>query len=380
MPIFFVETDAAGNPLDPVGGFHGPIVTTIDCDWIGREENEEDVEVSVPEVEWPSCRHHRRPDWCITGVRPPRPMPRGLRITIESDESATGVAPLGVIDTELECWAGDVLGTDRNVCAYTVNNGVSPTTEWTIATDVAKHTTIHNPSAYVDRDFILRADASYRTSDGKHWRLLSVPDGYEGSRTVRSQAIPALSIARTAIHPLGTKDRSIVLWDRSGSCALPLRVNLPNTWKPVLNRTDFGPFNLPNEVVLVMEAEVKTVAAVQDAAVLAMIVPGQPDTVSSIYWSLQPAPALPNEYQVFQTFAGAFKTGLYAQAGDLIRMESDQSGTAGSARVVRWFINDNLIHTFDNAGRMNICHTFARWLHGFTLAELERVDFWLEPS
>ncbi|GAG91516.1 unnamed protein product, partial [marine sediment metagenome] len=118
MPVYVIETNAGGEPLDPVVGWHGPIETTISCAWIAQELDADEDPIIVPEIEFPNCRHHRRPDWLHTGVRPPRPMPRGLRLAIVSADGSAGDEPPGIMEASLECWDDNPDAAAPNVCDY----------------------------------------------------------------------------------------------------------------------------------------------------------------------------------------------------------------------------------------------------------------------
>ncbi len=379
MPIYIVETDGAGAPLDPVGGWHGPIQTTIPCDWIAEELDEDDEPIIVPEIEFPDCRHLRRPDWCKSAVRPPRAMPRGLRFSIDSEQGATGDEPPGVMETTLECWSSDPVGTDRNVADYNDNDGADVRTTWLLSTDVARHSTHYEPADYVDADFILRADARYVASDGTTWRLLEGPAGYSANFVLPATPVACLAIARAALGSPVNKQRSLVLRDRSGECFLPGRENLPYVWFPTGEDDETEWFNLPTTGTWCMEAIVATLGGpLNPATVIGVGDTRSAEDISTISWSFQPLPAIINEYQVFQAFVGNFKTGISAQVGDVLLMKRKQYGSNFES-TVEWYINGDFVKSWTGAFRYSPCFMKGRYLRFFLSGTISKATFWHEP-
>jgi len=216
MPIYLIETDAFNNPLDPVGGWFGPINPEIAVDWIAYEEDCNGEFKIVPEIEFPSERHYRRDDWLCVGVRPPRPMPRGLRLYLQAD-NATGTPPPGLIGSGVPCWDPNPASAAANLAYYSDSSNTNPICEWRFESNVNSHATSVNPLAYVADDFVLESIGLYTATDGSDWRLLIGPKAYAGESPLVSLPIPALAIARRRLGTPVDKTRSIVLFD-GGSC------------------------------------------------------------------------------------------------------------------------------------------------------------------
>jgi len=216
MPIYLIETDADGNPLNPVGGWFGPINPEIAVDWIAYEKDCNDEFKIVPEIEFPTVRHYRRDDWLCFGMRPPRPFPRGLRLYLQGD-MPSGTPPPGIIGVGLPCWDFDPDNAARDSADYADGPDSNPNTRWLFTTDVSNHATNLEPLAYDADDFVLRSVARYVAADGTFWRLLAGPNSYAGSEPLEALAIPALGIARRRLGKPVDKTRSIVLL-AGGSC------------------------------------------------------------------------------------------------------------------------------------------------------------------
>lgn len=228
MPIYLIETDAAFEPLNPPAGWYGPVKAEIAVDWIANERQCDETFEIVPEIEFPSERHYRRDDWLCVGVRPTRAMPRGLRVTLESD-SASGTTPPGLIENPIECWAGDPSAAERDLADYDSNDGGMPRCTWLFSTDVDSHASNVEPLAYTDDDFVLESVGKYVASDGSFWRILFSPNVYAGaSPPLPAEPIASLAIARRTLGRPANKIRSIVLKDSiANECPTVERVPLP---------------------------------------------------------------------------------------------------------------------------------------------------------
>ena len=228
-----METDASWQPLDPVGRWYGPLKQPIDVKWIAQEIDCHGTPRIVPEKEFPSHRHFRRPDQCIPGSRPFVPLPRGLRLTINGESGATGMSPPGVIGTACECWDPDPANAPRNRSMYSANDGLLPTAMWLLWTDADGHRTDADPLAYGPDDFVLRADALYTATDATRWRVLFAPFGYSGGAPLPADPLHVLAIARRNLPPPTNKSRAL---------AFPTLDWVPcgpdHVWPPVVIPTD----------------------------------------------------------------------------------------------------------------------------------------------
>lgn len=212
MPIYLIETDEFFQPRDPVAGWYGPINPEIAVDWIANEEDCNGEFKIVPEIEFPTQRHYRRDDWLCVGVRPPRAMPRGLRLYLQPD-NASGNEPPGLINSGVLCYHPDPANAPADVADYTGTSPDVPACSWRFSSDVDAHATAADPLAYDDDDFVLESIALYTASDGTGWRLLVGPTNYQGQAPLAAVPIPALGIARRRLGTPVDKTRSIVLSD-----------------------------------------------------------------------------------------------------------------------------------------------------------------------
>ncbi|MBA7684950.1 hypothetical protein ES703_93363 [subsurface metagenome] len=210
VAIFIVEFDGAGQPADPVLRWHGPLVDEVFCDWIAFEEQCDETSQVQPEKEFPSERHLRRTGWLCVGVRPPRPMPRGLRSTLVAQPGASGTAPPGVMGVALECYDPDPIDATFDVADYDGNDGALPRTTWHFSTDTFTHTTLADPLEYTDQDFVFNAVVRYRASDGTEWGILQADPSWAGVGVLPNDPVAALAIARRNLPPPVDKTRSIV--------------------------------------------------------------------------------------------------------------------------------------------------------------------------
>lgn len=379
MAIYLIQSTFAYEPYDPVRDWYGPLNPILECDWGFREEYEPGSFRFAPEIEWPSCRHHRRPDWVHTCFRPPRAAPRGMRLTLEDLPSSTGNAPTGILGVPLLCYDDDPITAAPNVANYDINDGASRRTQWKLSTSVGQHSTLADPLDYVPADFIMRVDARYREA-GKRWRLFRAPPGYAGEFPVPNVEIPSLAIARRALGgDPANKDRSIVLWNEEGSCQAAGRQPLPFVWYPGAADDDTDWFDLPTTGRLVMEAKVQaTGGPIQLASVLGFQITSPGLLASTISWQLAPPPPVPQQYTLFQTFHAPYHTGISATANDILRMEYD-NGSPQRDPSVSWWINGTFQHTFENVSPWSECFSLARWLHGGSTSRLAWVKFWVEP-
>lgn len=213
MPIYLIETDANYEPLDPVGGWYGPIAPEISVDWIGYETDCNDEFKIVPEIEFPTQRHYRRDDWLCVGVRPTRAMPRGLRVYLRG-ENAGGTEPPGIIGTGIPCWDPDPANADHRVADYSDGPDSIPSCYWRITTNTDVHSTSSDPLDYGDDDYVLASRARYVDGDGAFWQLCDGPTGYDGQNPLETLPFPTLAIARRRLGAPVNKERSVVLETR----------------------------------------------------------------------------------------------------------------------------------------------------------------------
>ncbi len=231
MSIWLLEVDPITlAPLDPVGGWYGPLNNNIECKWIAEETYDPDPPVIVPEIEWPTCRHHRRPDWCHTIVRPPRAMPRGLSTKLVPLDGASGVPPGGVVSEWLDCWHEDPVAAPPNECNYSGNDGNYPYAIYTVRTDADRHNTSADPMAYGPDDYVGELRAYYRIAADEWWGLFSGSPVYSGGAPLEDLPIPCLAIARESLGAPVNKDRSLVLYDPYTTECPGLHFWPPRTW------------------------------------------------------------------------------------------------------------------------------------------------------
>lgn len=219
MPYYLAETDIFEGPVKAAGfNWFGPLELEIPCDWIALKECEETEEIIVPETTWPTNLRFRRVDLLCLGVRPSRPMPRGLRFRLQPDGFTTGVEPPGLIDADIEVLDPTPTANTRDRVEYRSLLKASPRAAWEFTTVSESHSTLANPLSWDDDDFILDSVLDLEASDGKTYILLEGPFEYAGGFPLTRTPNHALAISRTAVAPQGAQDRSIVLQESMASC------------------------------------------------------------------------------------------------------------------------------------------------------------------
>ena len=223
MPIFLIETDNSWIPLDPFGGYFGPIVLEIPAQWIGQEPDCDNVLSVVPEIEFPTVRHYRRTDWLCFCARPSRAFPRGMRTRLVPGAGTVGTEPPGLINNWLRCWSPNPADASRERATYDDGDGELPAVWMEFATNATGHSTLADPLSYTDADFVCSLVARYRSSDGGFWILGAAPPGYAFVDALSQPPLPALAIARPNLPPPVNKNRSVVVLD-------PYQQRCPDPW------------------------------------------------------------------------------------------------------------------------------------------------------
>lgn len=218
MAIWLVETEFFEGPLkDPVGLFFGPLQPEVLCDWIAKDACYSDPDVVVPELEFPNGQQPRRTDWLRVGVRPPRPMPRGLRFQFSALSSAIGTEPPGVLANEYAIFADDVVGAERDRVRYVTDDDADLSLSFLVTTLRTHHVTPAGIFNYRPADFILESLVALDDDEGATYALLEAPSDWTGFPPVPRATIPSLMLSRTNNKTPPNKQRRF-LFRGEGEC------------------------------------------------------------------------------------------------------------------------------------------------------------------
>lgn len=205
--LWLVRCNPDGVPILPAFRY-GPILTTQQVTWRGRTCNDLQKD-DHNELWFPNSKNLRNPGWLTHGVRPPIPMPRTMRWSLQPWEDTVGTAPPEIIGREFIIDDLTGYGDNKLRAAYdgfdltdTVNLRVL------LDTDVSSHRTSIAPTGYKSDDFILRANCIW-AAGGNQWTLASGPDDYDGGEPLPEVEVPCLAISSPSAAPL-VKSRSLV--------------------------------------------------------------------------------------------------------------------------------------------------------------------------
>jgi hypothetical protein len=222
-----------------------------------------------------------------------------------------------------------------------------PRTTWELRTQRARHTTLQLPNLYTADDFILRADARYRASDGTHWRLFSTNPDWVGTYPPPSDSPWCLAIAQQDFAPPTTKARSVVFWDPYEPLCAPGHV-----WPPQIWESDVEDFPLavafPSRGTMVLEWEITGVSLIPGDALLMRV---SRDNWEEARCRLIFRAVPPIGWLLRFEVNGSTGDWTYEDpvAGDVVRCEIDRNVVPNR---VRWYVND--IEQVDTSSRSAI--------------------------
>jgi hypothetical protein len=161
---------------------------------------------------------------------------------------------------------------------------------------------------------------------------------------------------------------------------LPDREWVPFVWQPGPSGGWRGPFNLPDGGTIVHETTVTNDGGpLQGASIFAWSSGPFSELNSTISWRFEQPPTIPNEYVLFQTFRPEVRTGLYANVGDVLRLELSQDYRHGNCEV-RWYVNGDHLHTWPDEQRWSVCDCRSRWTVGLSAATVGPISINAWPN